>query len=142
MVFVSLTRLRVRSIRFVPQFVFDTLRSRSQVRSAAGFQGGALLADRNWTFWTITAWTSEQSMRAYMISGAHKRAMPRLLEWCDEASVAHWSQAENTLPSWTEADQRMRESGRISKVRYPSAEHAGLRHRAPRITRSGVIRPR
>ncbi len=140
MTFVSLTRLRVRSIRFVPLFAVHTLRSLSQVKKAAGFQQGALLADRSWTFWTITAWESQEAMRAYMVTGSHKNAMPHLQHWCDEASVAHWTQPENTLPSWAEADRRMRESGRISKVLHPSPEHASLNYRAPRTTASGPIR--
>ncbi len=139
MVFVSLTRLRVRSIRFVPFFAVHTLRARSQVSKAPGFQTGALLADRRWTFWTMTAWDSQESMRQYMTTGDHKRAMPHLLHWCDEASVAHWSQPETALPSWTEADQRMRESGRVSKVNHPSPQHASLSYEAPRTTRGGTI---
>jgi hypothetical protein len=120
MPFVSLTRLRVRSLRFVPLFVIYTSQAVSQVRRAPGFQQGALLADKSWAFWTMTAWDSEDDMRRFMTNGAHKRAMPRLLDWCDEASVAHWSQSEEALPSWTDADMRMRETGRASKVRNPS----------------------
>lgn len=89
----------------------------------------------------MTAWDSQSSMRAYMTNGAHKQAMPKLMHWCDEASVAHWEQAEATLPSWTEADQRMRETGRISKVLHPSAGHADLRYREPRVTLGSPIRP-
>jgi hypothetical protein len=140
MVFVSLTRLRIRSMRFMPLFALYTWRSLRQVRSSPGFQDGGLLADRDRTFWTMTAWDSQQSMRAYMISGAHKAAMPKLLDWCDEASVAHWEQETATLPSWTEADARMRATGRVSKVRHPSPEHAGLRYREPRTTSGGPIR--
>ncbi len=140
MTFVSLTRLRIRSIRFLPLFAIHAIRSNNQVKRAPGFQSGALLTDRSWTFWTMTAWDREESMRAYMISGAHKQAMPHLLEWCDEASVAHWTQEEDTLPSWTEADRRMRETGRISKVRHPSPQHATLSYRTPRTTASGQIR--
>jgi hypothetical protein len=140
MVFVSLTRLRVRSIWFVPFFAMQTLRSLKQVKRASGFQTGQLLADRSWTFWTMTAWDSQESMRQYMISGAHKAAMPHLLEWCDEASVAHWSQQDNALPTWIDADKRMRESGRVSKVRNPSPQHADLSYRVPRMTASGPIK--
>ena len=103
MIFVSLTRLRIRSIRFMPQFVVYAVRTMRQVKRAAGFQSGALLPDRSWTFWTMTAWDSQESMRAYMLAGAHKQAMPKLLHWCNEASVAHWEQAEADLPSWEEA---------------------------------------
>jgi hypothetical protein len=141
MPFVSLTRLRVRSVRFLPQFLLYVLRTVRQVRRAHGFSGGALLADRKWTFWTMTAWSTQEEMRRYMTSGAHKSAMPRLLDWCDEASVAHWDQREETLPSWEEADQRMRSSGRSSKVRNPSSRHATLTYAAPRTTRGGFIRP-
>ncbi len=139
MAFVSVTRLRIRSIRFLPGFALHALRSLRQVRRANGFQGGALLADRSWTFWTMTAWDSDQSMRRYMTTGSHKMAMPRLMDWCDEASVVHWDQAEPDLPSWNTADQRMRKEGRASKVRNPSPRHATLNYRPPRTTTGGII---
>jgi len=139
MTFVSLTRLRIRSFRFVPLFALYTWRALRQIRRARGFQTGALLADRKWTFWTITAWDSEESMRQFMVSGAHKTAMPHLLEWCDEASVAHWTQPETEVPSWIEADRRMREGGRSSKVKNPSPQHATLSFRAPRTTGGAKI---
>jgi heme-degrading monooxygenase HmoA len=138
---ISITRLRVRSIRFLPVFALNANRSLRQVRTSAGFQGGSLLADRNWTFWTMTAWDSQESMRGFMTAGSHKAAMPRLLDWCDEASVVHWDQAEAALPSWTEADQRMRASGRASKVRNPSPQHATLTYRAPRVSNVTPIPP-
>ena len=141
MPFVSLTRLRVRSLRFLPVFfiyIFTTLR---QVKRARGFRRGALLADRRWTFWTLTAWDDLESMRAYMTTGSHKQVMPRLLHWCDEASVAHWTQLEEELPLWAEADRRMRETGRASKVRNPSPRHASLTYDAPRTSGSAPIRP-
>ncbi len=141
MPFISITRLRVRSVRFLPGFLLYTWRSLRQVRGSSGFEGGRLLADRSWTFWTMTTWDSEASMRRFMTSGSHKQAMPRLLDWCDEASVVHWERAEMDLPGWDEADRRMRESGRASKVRNPSARQADLSYRAPRMTRGGVIRP-
>ena len=141
MIFVSLTRLRVRSIRFMPAFALHALRTNNQVRKAPGFLDGALLPDRAWTFWTLTAWTSHEHMRAYMISGAHKQAMPRLLHWCDEASVAHWTQPALPLPTWAEADHRMRTQGRPSKVLHPSPNHAALAYREPRTIAATRIVP-
>ena len=91
MPFISLTRLRIRSIRFLPFFFIHTTRSMRQVRRAPGFLAGALLPDKHLTFWTMTAWDSEESMRQFMISGAHKAAMTHLIHWCDEASVTHWT---------------------------------------------------
>ncbi len=141
MTFVSLTRLRIRSIRFLPVFVVYTLRARGQARRSAGFLGGALLLDRSWTFWTMTAWADEAFMRAYRNTDAHKAAMPRLLDWCDEASIAHWLQPDATLPSWLEADKKMREIGRTSKVRHPSPHHEDLSYRTPRTEGSATIKP-
>src|SRR3982074_1304833 len=105
MPFISITRLRIRSLRFLPSFALNFLRTLQQVRNDAGVRGGSLLADRTWTFWTVTAWDSQASMRVYMTTGSHKVAMPHLLDWCDEASVVHWEQADETLPSWKEADR-------------------------------------
>ena len=140
MVFISVTRLRLRSVRFLPVFVPYAVRSRSQAARAAGFRGGALLMDRL-AFWTLTAWDGGGSMRAYMKAGPHRTAMPRLAGWCDEASVVHWEQDDDALPPWPEAIHRMRAEGRPSRVRHPGPEHEGLAFRTPRsLKAAGVIR--
>ena len=139
MPFVSLTRLRIRSIRFLPFFAIHTVRSLRQVRKSPGFLNGALLPDRKWAFWTLTSWDDRESMRRYMTTGSHKTAMPHLMQWCDEASVAHWEQPDSTLPPWSEADRRMRDTGRVSRVNHPSPQHASLQYDAPRTTRGGKI---
>lgn len=141
MPFVSITRLRIRSAFFLPRFFLHTMQAQSQLKRAGGFQGGALLPDRGRVFWTMTLWDSQDAMRAYMLAGAHKSAMPKLLNWCDEASVVHWEQPGDALPSWQEADLRMRQSGRISKVRHPSPHHAGMTFAAPRVAAGAPIRP-
>ncbi|MBS1799948.1 MAG: DUF3291 domain-containing protein [Acidobacteria bacterium] len=140
MAFVSVTRLRIRSVRFMPAFVVYAFRSRQQAREAPGFVTGALLHDREMTFWTMTIWDAQESMRGFMTSGAHKQVMPRLLNWCDEASVVHWSQPEATLPSWAAADARMRATGRPSKVLHPSPRHASLSYREPRTAAGAIIK--
>jgi hypothetical protein len=48
--------------------------------------------------------------------------MPKLLDWCDEASLVDWKQG--SLPDWSEAEARMRNSGRTSRVRHPSPAQA------------------
>jgi hypothetical protein len=137
MVFVSITRLRIRSWRFMPRFMVHTLGTLRQCRGADGFMGGSLLPDRTRTFWTMTLWQDHAAMRAYIVSGSHLKAMPLLLGWCDEASVVHWTQEEAAAPGWAEADRRMRAEGRPSKVRHPAAHHADLSFAAPRL--SGAV---
>lgn len=138
--FVSITRLRIRAIRFLPLFMLQTMQALKQVKKAPGFVGGSLLADRKWTFWTMTVWESEASMRAYMMGGAHRAAMPHLVGWCDEASVVHWDQPDDEMPSWPDADGKMRTDGRPSRVRHPSEGHASLNYAAPRFSAAGPIR--
>ena len=69
MPFVSVTRLQVRSVRFLPSFVIHTLRSVRQVKEAQGLRDGALLIDRHWTFWTMTSWDNQNNVRSYMRAG-------------------------------------------------------------------------
>jgi hypothetical protein len=66
-------------------------------------------------------------MRSFMMSGTHRRAMPKLLDWCDEASVAHWKQETFELPAWDQAHRKIVEQGRPSKVRQPSSDHIARR---------------
>ena len=121
--FISVTRLRVRAAWFLPAFLFWAQRSARQARRSAGNLGVALTRDSHGAFWTKSAWKDEDSMRAFMFAEPHRRAMPKLAHWCDEASVVHWTQESATLPDWQEAHRRMVAEGRKSRVKHPSAEH-------------------
>jgi hypothetical protein len=142
MTFVSITRLRIRSGRFMPGFIIDTQRTLKQTRLASGFVQGSLLADRKLAFWTMTLWRDQADMKHYMTSGPHLKAMPKLLGWCDEASVVHWTQDHGLAPDWHEADRRMRSEGRPSKVRHPTINHCSLAYDAPKIFGALPIRPK
>ena len=89
--------------------------------------------DRKLTFWTMTLWKEEADMRAYRNTDAHKKAMPKLQHWCDEASVAHWKHEGETFPSWIDAHERMLKEGRASKVKSPSPDHLAFKIPAPRF---------
>lgn len=123
MALISVTRLRVRSIRYLPGFLFFALVSARQARRAPGNLATNLLTEVKHTFWTRTAWEDEASMREFMMAPPHRRAMRKLLDWCDEASVVHWLQDGSELPDWPEAHRRMVVDGRRSKVRHPSPAH-------------------
>ena len=127
-------KISCRASWFVPLFAFHAQRSISQIRSAEGCMALALLKDKNRTFWTMTMWTDERSMKSYMTSGAHRKAMPRLAEWADEASVVHWQQDHPERPGWPEAARRMRAEGRPSKLRHPGPHHADLSFAEPWTT--------
>ena len=131
--FVSMTRLRVRSWRYVPLFFVQAFRSARQAKFAEGAVSVSVLREARNTFWTRTVWINEQAMKNFMLSGPHGRVMRRLMEWCDEAAVAHWTQESAEPPSWEEAHRRLRESGRPSKVNHPSEDQRNNRIPAPRI---------
>lgn len=122
--FISVTRLRVRSYLYLLPFMWDSLRSARQARRAPGFLGGKLMGDGRKTSWTVTAWADESSMRAFRNSDAHRNAMPKLFDWGEESSYAHWEQETAQLPDKKEAHRRLRDEGRLSKVRRPSPAHA------------------
>ena len=131
MPFVSVTRLRLRSARYLIPFMIYAVMSSRQARRSRGNLGVKLLRDANRAFWTLTAWQEDEDMLSFMMAGSHRRAMPKLLDWCDEGSVAHWSQETAELPGWDQAHRKLVEQGRSSKVRFPSSDQIARRIPAP-----------
>ena len=136
---VSVTRLRVRSWKFLPQFLFHTIRSAWQVKKASGAQSATLLRQDWRTYWTRTIWTDEAAMKKFMISGYHRLAMPTLMNICDEASVGRWNQDDSSPPSWDEVHRRMQHEGRQSKVNNPTAAQTAFQIPAPPVRPSSEI---
>jgi len=132
---VSITRLRLRSWLFFPGFVWYAMRSDMQARRAPGNRAVKTMREPGNIFWTATAWDSENAMKQFRGSDAHGRVMPKLLNWCDEASVARWTQDTDVLPTWQDAHRRMVAEGRRSRVHHPSTAQERFEIPPPR-TRS------
>lgn len=120
---VSITRLRVRSIFYLPLFAFHAFRSGAQARGAGGLQDVATRVEAWDTHWTRTVWNEESTMKRFRNSGAHQLAMRILAEICSEASYIRWQQETPEPPSWQEAQRRMLAQGVLGKVKRPSAVH-------------------
>ena len=118
MPFNSLTRLRLRSIFTLFAFAKAARESSSQMSAAPGFIDGAILAEGRLVFWTRSSWESEEAMKAFRTAGAHGAVMPKLLDWCDEACVAHWQ--GDVEKDWDALYARMAQTKRMSKVRKPT----------------------
>ncbi|MGE0667387.1 MAG: antibiotic biosynthesis monooxygenase [Sphingomonadales bacterium] len=124
---ISITRLRVRSWRFLPDFLLHSVRIMRQARSAPGNLGAETLRESGMTFWTKSAWRDEAALRAFLASAPHKTVTPHLQRWCSEASVLHWEQESPRLPFWEDAGRRMQRDGRLIEVKRPSDDHAAGR---------------
>jgi hypothetical protein len=131
--FVSVTRLRVRSILYLPQFLWSTMLIQRQTEAAPGLIGVRLLVDSNRTYWTLTAWADEKSMKAFRGAGPHSKAMKKLPEWCDEAAYSHWTEEASRLPEWPEAYEHLLAAPKISRVLHPAPAHERSEFRQPNL---------
>jgi hypothetical protein len=123
MVLISVTRLHVKSPRYLPAFMWHNALSIWQIINTPGFKGGKLFRDARGGFWTMTAWADKSAMQHYRNSGAHRKVMPLLQKWCDEAAVVHWEQANSSLPDAVEAHHRMVGEGHFTRLSDSSVAH-------------------
>src|SRR5262249_41367618 len=133
MAFISVTRLRVRRLAYLPGFILFALRSARQAKRAAGNLGVGLLREANRTFWTRTAWRDESSMKAFMLAMPHRKAMEKIADWGDETAVVHLTPENAGLTDRHEAHRRLRVDGRRSKVKHPSADHEAYQIAPPKV---------
>jgi len=116
------------------------LRSAWQSAKAKGNSATKILKERKNTFWTATVWSDEAAMKNFMLAPPHRIAMRKLLEWCDEAALVHWTQEHSELPDWIAAHARLQNEGRRSKVNHPSGAHIAYELPRPRPGRTGELR--
>lgn len=120
MPFVSITRLKVKSVLNLISFMKVNEASAKQLVITQGFIAGKELMDKGLTFWTLTIWEDDAKMKEFRNSVAHRKAMQKLPYWCSEASYFHWTQEQVTLPDWNIASMKLIKEGKITKVRKPT----------------------
>ncbi len=123
MYFVSATRLKLSSIKFLRGFMSANNASIRQLVITSGFVMGKELMDKGFTFWTLTMWGNDTAMKSFRNSEPHRKAMQKLPEWCKEATYTHWLQEEAALPDWKNVHERILKDGIITKVRNPTEQH-------------------
>ena len=131
MPFVSVTRLRVKSLLYLIPFMRANEASVKELKGSVGLLKGKELIDKKLTFWTITLWENEEAMKSFRGSSAHRNAMQQLPTWCNEASYHHWMQDENEFPDWNSISEKLFSEGKLSKVRTPS--NAQINNQFPSI---------
>ena len=117
---VSVTRLHLRSGRFLLSFLWYTIRSGRQARRTPGNLGVKLRKTNGLAFWTLSMWQTVEAMKRFMFALPHREAMRKLPHWCDEASFGDWELNTTEWPLWDQAAEKLRTSGRLAKVLHPS----------------------
>jgi len=95
-VYVSMTGFRAKGAAQLPRFWWHTLRTLAQARRAPGNLHVA--ANRVGEYYhTLTVWTDEVSMRAFLTAGAHRLAMQNFRAMGSGKTYGFLSEA---VPEW------------------------------------------
>ncbi len=119
----AITRLRIRRIWFLPPFFKRSVQSLKQAKNANGIIAVNVFNDSFPVFWTCSIWETEKDMMQYMKSGNHKKAMPYLQKWCNEARTCHVSFEGNKIPPASELSMLLHKHGRTSRLLKPNDNH-------------------
>src|SRR5712692_3664285 len=95
---VSVTRLHLRSVRFLPAFSWYTFKSARQAQQTPGNLGVQLRKTNGLAFWTLSMWQTIEATKKFKFASPHKKAMQKLPYWCNEASFADWEQNTTEWP--------------------------------------------
>ncbi|WP_422362079.1 hypothetical protein [Reichenbachiella sp.] len=110
--YVSITRLKLKSIWLLPKFAGQSNKVARQANQSSGILKVRL--SNRWFkyFYTMTHWNSKEAMQQFMINGEHKVAMK---QWSDYASeVKAYGFETNDPPKWKEARSLIKKQGRIT----------------------------
>jgi heme-degrading monooxygenase HmoA len=118
------TRLHLKPEARRLSFLWLSVQSWWQARQAEGNIGSRIRQSHANEYWTLTMWRDLTALRSFVSSGPHSKAMPKLSQWCDESSSAHWEINTHELPTWMAARLALGRHGRTHKVSAPSAAQA------------------
>jgi hypothetical protein len=104
-------------------FMLHAARAKTQAVASDGCLGAQTRKTRGLSFWTLTRWESEVSLKKFMSQAPHRIAMQRLTHWCDESVVARWNDDRAESPTWPEAAIQLGQHGRLSRLTHPSPRH-------------------
>jgi heme-degrading monooxygenase HmoA len=104
------SRLPLRSYRFVPGFLRDTLRIRRQLADSPGLVGYTLNAGlARKTFWTFSVWEDQASLDKFAASDPHRAIIGRLRPRMNPTRFEFFSAAGSDLPlTWEQIIARVR----------------------------------
>jgi heme-degrading monooxygenase HmoA len=102
------SRLDLRNFRDVPGFLRAALALRRHFREVPGGVGLALHAQPlHRRFFTLSAWTDEAAMQAFVEDPAHVAVMRRFRTAIATSAFTTWSARRDAVPSWPDAKERL-----------------------------------
>lgn len=111
---VMASRFEVRSLKDVPRFFLKSLGAWKQVTRAPGAYGASLVAQPfKRTFWTLSAWESEEALYRYARTEPHRSVMTGLRSTTKASAFTFWRVPAAGLPvDWADARRRLAEQER------------------------------
>ncbi len=106
---VQVSRLELKRARDVPGFLVAALRIRHITLRSPGAVGVSIRAEPLLrTFWTLSAWESEDAIRAFVRSDYHRSVMAKYRDRMTGAHFNTWSEVDTTMRpfSWDDAHRR------------------------------------
>ena len=100
--YVSVTGLTLKTNLYYPRFMYHAVPSMIQAQKA----DGNLFAETKTIkgcHHTLTVWEDKTSMRKYMVSGAHVKAMKVTKEIADLSNTKTYGYEADHVPTWEEA---------------------------------------
>lgn len=118
--YISITGFTLKSFIYLPKFMSYTLPAKKQAAVAEG----NLFSDTKYidgVLHTITAWKDKQSMRKYMISGAHAKAVKAGRSMGEYSyGTKTYGYESDTIPTWKEARKLWEEKGTLHGKLIPT----------------------
>jgi heme-degrading monooxygenase HmoA len=84
----------------LPLFIFHTFKSIRQSKKAKGLVHASFRNEGWLTYWTLTVWEDEASMKEYRNKGNHLKAMKVSRKIADQLEKLNWE--DDHIPDWQE----------------------------------------
>jgi hypothetical protein len=109
MAYVVATRLHAQGWPGARRALALTSQVARQLSVQPGFLGGRLLADRTFTFWTLSVWADRAALAAFREGHATVAVQAPGVIGTDPTRmvVTGWVQHDDYVPSWTSAAERL-----------------------------------
>jgi len=123
-VIVLASRLELRSYRDVVRFLRAAMRIRSQVRGSEGAHGLALDAQPlRKTFWTLSAWTDQAAMDAFVRTPPHVDVMQKFRSRLQDSGFQTFTVAARELPAARSNARELWRAGRDHLAAATKGDH-------------------